>query len=179
MQSLMMRSGMLLLGLIFPSLSNPTAARTQEDDPDDKAYYSYQLTMPKFKKYLAATVNLVNASQRTPAVEQAIDTSMNASIDEAVASFNRVPEARRGITDAGLTTRAFVLTQGALLQAGVAYGIMKEGGLSPDSALKIMPVSPANLDFVRKNEVEIARLTKEAEAKAPAMKRKADADESE
>lgn len=177
MWSLMMRSGVLLLVLTASSLSNPTAARTQEDDPDDKAYYSYRLTMPKVKKYLAAAVNLANAIQRTPAVDQAIETSMNASIDEAVAAFNRVPEARRGIADAGLTTRDFVLTQGAFVRAGVAYGLMKEGTMSPDSALKIMHVRPANLDFVRKNEAEIARLTKEAEAKAPAMKREADGSE--
>jgi hypothetical protein len=175
MRSLMLRSGVLLLVLFSSSLSSPTPALTQEDDADTKAYYSYQLTMPKYKKYLAAIVSLANASQRTPAVDQALETAMNASIDEAVAHFNRVPEARRGIADAGLTTRDFVLTQGALLQAGVAYGLMKEQGMSPDSALSIMQVSPANLDFVRKNEAEITRLTKEAEAKAPALKRKSDA----
>ena len=174
MRSLMLRSGLLLLVLLSSSLSSPTQALTQEDDPDAKAYYSYQLTMPKYKKYVAAMINLVNASQRTPAVDQALETSFNSSIDEAVAHLNRVPEARRGITDAGLTPRDFVLTQGAFVQAGVAHGLVKEQGMSPDSALNMMQVSPANLDFFRKNKAEIERLTKEAEAKAPGIKRKDD-----
>lgn len=178
MQSLI-RCGALLLVLTASSLSNPTAAHTQEDDLDDRAYYSYKLTMPKFKKYLAAMVNLANASQRTPAVQVVLEASFDSSIDEAVAHFNRVPQARRSIADAGLTTRDFVLTQGAFVQAGVAYGLTKEGTMSPDSVLKMMQVSPANLDFVRKNEAEIARLTKEAEAKAPAMERKGDVERSE
>lgn len=174
MPSPVLRSGALLLAVLCSSLSNPTPALTQEDDPDTKAYYGYQLTMPKYKKYVAAMVNLINASERAPAVDQALETSFNSSIDEAVAHLNRVPEARRGLTDAGLTARDFVLTQGAFVQAGVAYGMIKEQGVSPDSALNIMQVSPANLDFFRKNKAEIERLTKEAEAKAPGLKRDGD-----
>ena len=87
-----------------------------------------------------------------------------------MASYNKVPQVRSGISAAGLTTRDFVLTQGAFLHAGLAYALMKQGGFSPDSVIKATQVSRANLDFVRKNEAEITRLTKEAEAKAPALK---------
>ena len=48
--------------------------------------------------------------------------------------------------------------------------MMKQAGVSPDSVVKTTQVGRANLDFARKNEAEIARLTQEAEAKAPALK---------
>ena len=132
--------------------------------------------MPKYKKYLAAMVNLVTASQRTPAVDQALEASFSSSIDEAVAHFNRVPQARRGIADAGLTTRDFVLTQGSYIQAQMVHGFTKQQGISSDSARKLVPVSSANLEFVQKNEAEIARLNKEMEAKVPGLKPSDDAE---
>jgi hypothetical protein len=48
---------------------------------------------------------------------------------------------------------------------------MKQGALSPDSVVKTTQVSRSNLEFYRKNEAEMNRLYKEAEAKAPALKR--------
>ena len=126
--------------------------------------------MPKYKKYLDAMVNLTKAAEKSPAVGRSLDGAGEKSIEQAVASYNQVPQVRSAISAAGLTTRDFVLTPGALLHAGLAYALMKQGGLSPDSVVKATQVSRANLDFVRKNEAEITRLTKEAEAKAPAMK---------
>jgi hypothetical protein len=140
------------------------------DDPDLKAYNSYQLTLPKYKKFLDAMVNLAKAAEKNPAVGQSLEGAGEKSIAQTVAAYNKVPQVRRGISAAGLTTRDFVLTQGAFLHAGLAYALMKQGGFSPDSAVKTMQVSRANLDFVRKNEAEINRLTKEAEAKAPGLK---------
>jgi hypothetical protein len=62
-----------------------------------------------------------------------------------------------------------VLTQGAVLQAGIAYGMMKQLKISPDSAMKAFGMSRANLEFVGKNEAEITRFMKEAEAKVDAL----------
>lgn len=164
------RSGILSLVLVPFCLSNPRPASAQSDDPDLKAYNSYQLTLPKYKKYLDAMVNLAKAAEKSPAVGQTLEGSGEKSIAQAVASYNKVPQVRSGISAAGLTTRDFVLTEGAFLHAGLAYALMKQGGFSPDSVVKATQVSRANLDFVRKNEAEITRLTKEAEAKAPALK---------
>jgi hypothetical protein len=163
-------SGAVFLVVAFHLLSAPSLASAQADDPDLKAYNSYQLTLPKYKKFLDAMVNLATAAQKNPAVGQSLEGSGEKSIAQAVASYNKVPQVRSGISAAGLTTRDFVLTQGAFLHAGLAYALMKQGGFSPDSAVKTTQVSRANLDFVRKNEAEITRLTKEAEAKAPALK---------
>jgi hypothetical protein len=178
MRSLVQRFGVLVSYLVLSLLSSPPLASAQDDDPDLKAYNSYRLTLPKYKKYLDAMVNLAKAAEKSPAVEQAWEGSMEQSIAQTVASYNKVPQARRSISAAGLTTRDFVLAQGAYMHAGLAYALMKQGGLSPDSAVKTMQVSRANLDFVRQNEAEITRLTKEAEARAPAMKTRENGEDS-
>ncbi len=170
MRSLVRRSGVLVSYLALSFLSSPRLASAQDADPDLKAYNSYRLTIPKYKKYLDAMVNLAKAAEKSPAVGRSLQGSGERSIEQAVASFNKVPQVRSGISAAGLTTRDFVLTQGAFLHAGLAYALMKQGSFSSDSAVKTTQVSRANLDFVRKNEAEITQLTKEAEAKAPALK---------
>jgi hypothetical protein len=170
MRSLVLDSGMLLSVLVCSTLSWPTAALTQDADPDTKAYSSYQLTMPKYKKYLAATMNLMNASQQKPAVAEALENSLTLSIDEAVAALNRVPEARQSIAKAGITPRDYVLILGSFIQAQMVHGFTKQQGISADSARKLVPVSTANLEFVQKNEAEITRLNKEMEAKIPGLK---------
>ena len=125
--------------------------------------------MPKYQKYLAAMVSLAQASSRNPKIGHAMEDFGSLTSDQMVARLNGVPEARRVIMGAGLTPRDYVLTQGAVLQAGVAYGMMKELKLSPDSAIKASGVSRANLEFAGKNEAEITRSMKEAEAKVDAL----------
>jgi len=53
---------------------------------------------------------------------------------------------------AGLTTRDFLLIQAALLQAGLTYGLIKEGTITRESAIKSAKISAANLDFYQQNE---------------------------
>ena len=157
---------MVTLALLF---SSSLASAQMSGDRDLRAYSSHRLTMPKYKKYLAAMVNVAQAGSRNPKVGDAMEASGSLTNDQLVARLNEVPEARRAITGAGLTTRDYVLTQGALLQAGMAHGSMKQLKLSPDSAIKAFGVSRANLEFVGKNEAEITRSTNEAEAKADAL----------
>jgi hypothetical protein len=164
-------SGALLLIAGMAFLSGPSLASAQEDDdPDSKAYSSYTLTMPKFKKFFAASVNLANAGQRNPEVQKALQSMLDVSLDEAVAHFNRVPEARRAIADAGLTPREYVLTFGVSVGAKMANHMVKKEGKAPAAAAEEAGVTQPQLDFYRKNETEIARLEKEAEAKAPSLK---------
>jgi hypothetical protein len=162
-------SALLLIGGM-PLLSLPPLASAQEDDdPDSRAYRAYILTVPKFKKHLGALVNLATATQQNPKVKEAYHAALEASISEGVAQFDRVPEARRAIADAGLTTREFVVAQGAFFQAWWADQ-MAQKGTSPDSALMESGATQAQLEFMAKNRAEIDRLTKEAEAKNPALK---------
>jgi hypothetical protein len=163
--------GALILILGLQVLLNPSLASAQEDDdPDAKAYSTYTLTMPKFKKFFAASVNLANAGQRNPEVKKALQTVFDGSLDEGVAHLNRVPEARRAIADAGLTPRDFILTFGVSVGAKMANDMMKKQGMTAQAAAENAGITKAQLEFYRKNETEIARLEKEAEAKAPSLK---------
>ena len=67
MRSLVQRSGVLVWCLALPFLSSPPLASAQGDDPDLKAYSSYRLTVPKYKKYLDPMVNLSKAAEKSPA----------------------------------------------------------------------------------------------------------------
>lgn len=160
---------LVMIGLTLHS--RPTLAFAQDDDDaDSKAYRTYTLTMPKYKKYVAASVNLANARQRNPEVKKALQSIIEASLDEAVAHFNRVPEARRAVADAGLTPRDFILTSGLSVGAKMADHMVKKQGMAPAAAAEESGITQAQLDFFRKNATEIARLEKEAEVKAPSLK---------
>ena len=89
------------------------------------------------------------------------------SIDQLTARYNSVPSVKAAITKAGMTPRELALAQGAFLQAGMSYGLMKQLKLSPDSVVKATGVSRANLEFFRANEAEINRLSQEMEAQMP------------
>lgn len=167
--SSLFRGALMVIGL--PLFFNPSLAFAQEDDdPDAKAYSAYSLTMPKFRKFVAAWVNLANAGQRNPEVKKALQSMLDVSLDEAAAHFNRVPGARRAIADAGLTPRDYILIFGVSVGAKMANHMVKQEGKAPAAAAEEAGVTQPQLDFYRKNEKEIARLEKEAEAKAPSLK---------
>jgi hypothetical protein len=143
-----------------------------EDDADSRAHRSYSLTIPKYKKYLAVMVNIAKAAERRPAVSDALEGFGDLTNQQAVTRFNKVPEMRRAISSAGLTTREFVILQNVIIGTALAHGLMKQGTFSrEDSASMTREVGRANLQFYNKNEAELTRLWKEAEAKAPQLKR--------
>lgn len=157
----------LALALALPSLLTSTAAAQSSGDKDLKAISAYTLTMPKYKQLLAAMVSLGKAAQHDLKMATALDGVGNLSLDQMVARLNTVPPAKRAIADAGLTPREYAVAQGAMLQGGMSYGIMKQYKLSPDSVSKTTGVSKANLEFFRVNEAEIERLGKELQAQMP------------
>lgn len=151
------------------ALSFPTAAATAQSrgDADLKAISAVTLTLPKYQQYLDATVNLANAAAKTPGLAARLDGYGEKSVSEQVKLLDGVPQARGAIMATGLSTREYVLTQGALLQAGIAFAMTKGTGVPVDSVVKKAGVSRANLEFYRQNEAEIGRRAKEAEARAP------------
>jgi hypothetical protein len=155
------RGHAIFLALFAPfALAQPVAA--QAADKDLAEISAYTLTMPKYQQYLAATQNLTEAAAANP--ESTMEGPGSASIDEIVAKISAIPPAKSAITSAGLTVRDFVLMQGALLQTGMAYGMMKQFNISKDSVVRTAKVNPANLDFYANNEAEIKRLAEEADA---------------
>jgi hypothetical protein len=165
-----------LPALVAPLLLHQAATAQSRGDKDLAAISAYTLTMPKYRQYLAASINLAKAAADNPDLAKSAEGSGNLSIDQLVAKYDGVPPVKNAITRSGLSLREFALLQGAMMQTGMAYGIMKQYKISKDSAVKTAKVNPANIDFYAKNEAEITRLAKEAEAQAPKTKDK-DADE--
>lgn len=161
------RGRAIVLALALPWLLTATAAAQAQGDKDLKAISAYTLTLPRFKQLMAAMANLGKAAQRDPKLGQALENSGNLSLDQMVARYDAIAPAKQSIADAGLTTRQFAVAQGAMLQAGMSYGIMKQYNLSADSVSKSTGVSKANLEFMRVNEAEIERMGKELQAQMP------------
>ena len=155
------------LAVLSLTFAAPAASAQSQADADLKAISAYPLTMAKYKQYLDASLNVANVAVKDPSLKARFDGFGNKSLSEQVKVLDGVSQIKSAIGAAGLTTRDYVLTQGALLQAGMAYAMTKGTGVTVDSVIKTAGVSRANLEFYQKNEAEITRLAKEAEAKAP------------
>jgi hypothetical protein len=151
---------------VFSLLASPASAQGQ-GDKDLKAISGYSLTMPKYKQMMTAMLNLGKAAQQNPNISAALENSADGTLDQMTARLDAVPPARRAIADAGLNTREFALIQMAALHAGMAYGLMKQLHLTPDSVVKSTGVSQANLEFFRINEAELERTRQAMEAQMP------------
>jgi len=164
MPSFAARGRALAVALALPCFLAPSAAAQGHGDKDLKAISADTLTMPKYRQFVNAMLNLGKAAQADPQMGEALEASGSLSIDELTARYNSVPPAKAAISRAGMTPRDFALAQGAFLQAGMSYGLMKQMKLSPDSVVKTTGVSRANLEFFRVNEAEINRLSQEMQA---------------
>lgn len=156
--------------LAVMTLSLPAAAAAaQQSDADLKAISATTLTMPKYKQYLDATVNLANVAANNPGLAEGMKGDGEKSIDEQVRMFESNPQVKAAVTSTGLSTRDYVLTQWALLQTGMAYAMTKGTGASQDDMIKKAGVSKVNMNFYAQNEAEINKLAEEAKARTPAM----------
>ena len=61
--------------LAVMALSLPAAAAAQQSDADLEAVSATTLTMPKYKQYLDATVNLANVAAKNPAMVEGMRDS--------------------------------------------------------------------------------------------------------
>jgi hypothetical protein len=158
----------LLAAVALPFAAAPAAGQSQAD-ADLKTISAYALTMPRYKQYLDASVNVATAAAKEPSLQARFEDFGDKSLSEQIKVMDGMPQIRSAIAATGLTTRDYVLTQSALLQAAMAYAMMKGTGMSVDSVAQKASVSRANLEFYQKNEAEIGRLAKEAEARAPKL----------
>jgi hypothetical protein len=159
----------LQLAVLILSLTAAAAPAHAQGDVDLKMVSAYTLTMPKYKQYVDATVNLANVAAKDPGLAKRLDGFGNQPLAEQVKLLEGTPQLRGAITAAGLTPRDFLLTQGAMLQAGMANALIKQASRPPDSAIKESGVSRANLEFFQQNEAELGRLAEEAQARAPKL----------
>ena len=162
-----LRARLMLLAPLTLLLATPAVSAQSQSDADLKAISAHTLTMPKYKQYLDATVNLANLAVKNPKVAEQLDGYGNKSLAEQIELLEGIPPVRGAITATGFSTRDYLLTQGALLQAGMAYALTKGSGVPSEKVIQDAGVSRANLEFYQKNEAEINRLAKEAQARAP------------
>jgi len=148
-------------------LTVPLAAASAQSPEDLKAYSDYKLTLENYQQYLDAALNLANVAVMDPQVAERLNIMGTEPLAEQVKQLDGFPEARAAIAKTGLTTRDFVLAQGAALQAGKAHSLVKSGKLTADRAIKKPGVSRANLEFFQKNEARISRLVQDYVERRP------------
>jgi hypothetical protein len=168
-RGVLLRAPRLAFFCLLVAATAPVAGAQTSGDADLKAISSYTLTMSKYKQYLDATVNMANVAAKNPQLANRLEGYGNQSLADQIKLLDGVPQVRGAITATGLTTRDFVLVQGALIQAGMAHAMIKSMSVPADSVIKTAGVSRANLEFYQKNEGEIGRLAKEAAARAPKL----------
>ncbi len=149
-----LRSVLAFLALVAAAV--PAAHAFNLTDADARELRSYTLTEATFDRYAQATRNLsgvqILSCDEDPAV---------ASIDEAAARLDAVPEARSAVRAAGMTSREYVVFALSVLQSGIAANALAQldGELPPGVPLE-------NLDFYLEHAGEMQRLS--AEARGPA-----------
>ncbi|HEY8257796.1 MAG TPA: hypothetical protein VIG08_09075 [Gemmatimonadales bacterium] len=144
----------------------PVAAAAQSPE-DLKAYGDYTLNIENYQQYLDAALNLANVAVMDTELAKRLNVMAAQPLAEQVKQLNGNPEARGAIAKTGLTTRDFVLVQGAAFQTGKAHSLVKSGKLSMDNAIKRPGVSRANLEFFQKNEARISRLVQDYVSRKP------------
>ena len=148
-------------------------AQASSADADLRDVGSYELTMDKVDKYLAATRNMALAAKDlTPEQRERLTGSgnANASLDDWAAQLEREPIARDAIRRARMSTREFAVASMAYLQAGMANAIleMRPDIKNADSIAREMKANPANVRFVRDNKAALEAKFKALEAETKA-----------
>jgi hypothetical protein len=125
----------------------------------DAALVSYKLTMPKVDAWVLAGVEMAHAFKgRTPP-----DMDGNAkTIDEMAAQYDAVPEMRRAIRKAKLSTREYATLGMVIMQAMMFESMLTE---APNAKLPAN-MNPANLTFVRANKGVLQKKMEAAQAAA-------------
>lgn len=120
----------------------------------------FELTLPRVQKLQVAMRNMEQAVRAKPALENAGGSGNNASLDDMVANVERVPEFRRAVKDAGLSTREYVLTTTAVFQAGMAQAVLQTqpANANRDSIIREMKVNPKNIAFLKEHEAELKKM---------------------
>ena len=121
----------------------------------EAALKTYLLTMPNIRKMVKAYENLDAALRANPALKNKAAKGEDAtSLDNLIAKYEKEPAIRQSYSSAGITVREGVLTQFALLSAGLNAYVVKQGG-KPEST----PAAAANLKLYQQNEKEIDQIT--------------------
>jgi hypothetical protein len=143
---------------IFPAIATlalmlPAFAQAQVDR-DTQEISSYVLTDAGLARYTKAAQALGAARKQLAANCDDDDDSNPQSLDQIVAKFNSHPGAKAALQGAGMTTREYIVFSMSIFQTGMAsWALSQPGGKLPPG------VSMANVNFYRKNEASVSKLS--------------------
>ena len=99
-------------------------------------------------------------SKKNPELAKEDDSDSNgsdASIDQMVAEFEKIPPVKKSVESAGLSTREFVLFQMALMSAAMGHYVLEQGGKLPAE------ISAEHVAFYKAHQAKFEALKKEWE----------------
>lgn len=155
----------------------PAQQPDARDQADMKEIMSYRLTEPTFGKLVKVQDDIYAALKANPDLAKRYRSPFGAQgseathgIDGIVAAVDRVPELKRAIASAGLTTRQYLLASAAVMQAMMLDAMMQMYGNAPGDlpgALKenlaFLNAHRTEVDRMRSRGAEIDRLTRRAQ----------------
>jgi hypothetical protein len=147
---------------LFASFTLATRAqKATDEDPDAKEIAGYCLSMEGIRHLAAATSELKEWEQKNPDVSRGMDGDelKNAgSITEQAKIFDsKFPQATAILKRSGFSTRAYLISLYAFVQAAMVV-TFKKAGQAPDTDKLSGVVNPANIDLIEKNWDEIQKL---------------------
>ncbi len=130
-------------------------SRKAQDNPDQKEFYNYVLTMDKVQKLGTATKDLMQLQARYPEMQSG---SSDYNLDQITQQIQKHPDAVAILKKNGLTPREWVVGTRTLVQASMAVGLKKSGTYKEYPPEMLKDVSPANLAFVEKHFDEVHKV---------------------
>ena len=126
---------------------------------DLKEVRSFQLTEKRLDQFSQALRNMVAEVEKNPDLAKK-DNSLgpNASINDMVAAFDKIPPIKNSVESAGLSTREFVLFQMALMSAAMGHYLVQQGQKLPPE------FSAEHEKFYKEHEEKFKTLEKEWKA---------------
>ena len=121
---------------------------------------NYAFTLKKIDQFSLATKNLIVASQKNPNV-LGNDTREKAELDGLAGleqAFEKLPEAKKAIQDAGMSVREYWTFQIAMIYAAAGNLVLKSGGKLPPE------YSRQNVEFFKTHEADFMKLDKDMKA---------------
>jgi len=140
-------------------------AADKSGDADLRELSQYTLTMADVRKWAAAGAALKQQEKKAKGEDEDSDDSDDStdgeagdeSLDEMAKRFERMPDARKAIEGAGLTSRQFAVITMAFMQAAFAQAAV-EAGADPAKIARDAHVNPANLKFVKEHKAELEQM---------------------
>ena len=125
----------------------------------DAAVMNYTLTMPKVDAWARAGIDAAQAlkARKTPPPDPECEAK---TIDEMAAQLDAIPELRRAIRKAGLSTKEYALLGMVIMQVQMFDAI---AGADPTAKLPYN-MNPANLAFARANKAALEQKLRAVQA---------------